>query len=233
MPLLTGVPGFKPVTVKDLLMARNQNPGIATMIPDKPEIIFQPMYDRVNYPQAGVTSLSFFSTIKGQSATLITGGAAAARIKTLRDSNMTQSGVMSSKGFILYGVAIGYIPLGCGITATSLLNFEDDKYRIASGSYLEIKFIDKPYVQLPLLYIPSIFESKGKIASTANNATIGGPGGYGNGVPQNPFTFDPPYLIAPNEDYTITITSDGTALSAGNSIDICMALLGYMLRPAQ
>lgn len=237
MPLLTGVTGFKPITVKDLLMVKGSGmiPGIATMIPDKPEIIYQPLYDRVNYPQVGIANINFFATVRGQTAAaLITGGAAAARVKTLRDTNMDQVNVMSAKGFIMYGVAIGYVPLGCGVAVAALQNFADDIYRIASGGFLEIKFIDKPYVQLPLLMIPSPFSfHNSHMATTGNNLTMGGPGGMGDGMPTRPFVFDPPYLIAPNENFTISATLDGTALTAGNTIDIVIALMGYMLRPAQ
>ena len=235
MPLLTGVSGFKAITVQDLLaMRRSGLPGIATMIPDKPEIIFQPLFDRVQYPAAGVASLNFFSNVKGSTQTLNVGGTSTStHIKSLRDTNMEQAGVMSSKGFIAYGISMAYLPLSTGVTATAMVNYMDDVQKIIFGSYIEMKFIDKAYLQIPLTCIPSHMSFKGALATTSNNVNMIGAGGLGNGIPQQPFSFDPPYLIAPNETFSVTLTSDATALSTSNPIDIQMMLWGYMLRPAQ
>lgn len=56
------------------------------------------MYDRVNYPAVGATQLAFFSTPQGQVATLILGvAAAAAKVKTYRDTNMQNANVVPTK----------------------------------------------------------------------------------------------------------------------------------------
>ena len=36
-----------------------------------PEDLWQPLYDRVNYPAAGTSALGFFSSSRGQTATLL------------------------------------------------------------------------------------------------------------------------------------------------------------------
>ena len=62
--------------------------GYRTQRAESPEDLWQPLYDRVNYPQAGATQLAFFSVPQGQAATLITGvAAAAAKVKDFRDTN--------------------------------------------------------------------------------------------------------------------------------------------------
>ena len=203
------------------------------------EIIFQPKYDRVQYPQAGAAALQFFSKPQGSSDTLITGGAAGARVKNLRDTNARQANQQSDEAFLMMGVQLGYIPLSTGIASTSLLNFEDDKAKIASGSFFQMILINKPYIQAPAMFIPSPFESKGgkalamyaQAAATIN--VIGGPGGYGEGKITSSYPCDPPYLITAGEGYTITLNTDNTALSAGNDIDIVCCLVGYTIRPVQ
>jgi hypothetical protein len=224
------VSGASPIQIGQLTKSMN---GLRTFIGEKQEIIFQPLYDRVNYPQSGATQLTFFATQRGQSATLITSGSSGSRTKTLRDTNMDQPNVLSSKGFLMYGIALEYIPLSTGITSTALQNFEDDKAKISTSGYVEVKFIDKPYLDVPIYIIPAPAESRGSKATTANNTTIGGPGGYGVGAFMAPYVIDPPFLITPNENFSIIMYLDGTALSAGNSMDLQMYLIGYLLRPAQ
>lgn len=233
IPSSTGISGFKPLTASDLVSLKSLQ-QFATMLPDNPSILFQPKYDRVNYPALGTTVLNFFSTILGQSATLITGGAAAARNKTYRDTNMDQANFMSAKGYVMMGVALGYVPLGAysvGTTGGAIQTFQDDKYRIASGSYLEIKFIDMPFYRIPLLGIPTPYEWRGTFMSTATNINAGGPGGYDT-LPSLG-KFDPPYYIAPGENFTCQIVSDGTALNTNNTLDLYLFLMGYEIRPAQ
>src|SRR6202142_479769 len=101
----TAVSGSTPIQIQQLQKSMN---GLRTFIGEKQEIIFQPLYDRVNYPQAGATQTTFFATQRGQSATLITSCAAGTRTKTLRDTNMDQPNVLSSKGFLMYGLALQY-----------------------------------------------------------------------------------------------------------------------------
>ncbi len=203
------------------------------------EIIFQPKYDRVEYAAAGVATLQFFSKPQGASDTLITGGASGSRVKNLRDTNARQANQQSDEAFIMMGVQLGYIPLSTGVDSTSLLNFEDDKAKIATGSYFQMILINKPYIQTPAIFIPSPFESKGAKAlamydqGAATINVIGGPGGYGDGKITSSYPCDPPYLIEPGEGYTITLNTDSTALSSGNDMDIICCLVGYTIRPVQ
>jgi hypothetical protein len=247
MPLLSGITSFQPITPKSLLKFKNSHPAIATMIPSNPEVISQPLYDRVTYPQAGTTSLAFFSTPKGNSATLITSGSAGTRTKDYRDTNMDQQGMMSSKGFIMYGVEVGYVPMSVGpeivtdgAAAHAGLNFESDVFKIASGGYLDITFVDKPYLRIPIIALPSPFASHNAVGMAASTAIaadgallVRNAGGYGPGNLMSPFVVDPPYLISPGEDFSVTMKLDGTALSTGNNVDIYVFLVGYMIRPSQ
>lgn len=208
-------------------------PGFQTFIGTKQEIILQALYDRVEYPQAGTTQLNFFASPKGQSATLITSGASGTRTKNLRDTNMDQAGVLSSKGILMYGLCLDYISLSTGITATAAISYIDDMCKIANSGYLELKFIDKPYLQIPLRCIPSSSAFRGAMATTATNTTLIATGGFGPGSLSAPLPVDPPFFITPNENFSVTMYMDGTALSSGNAMDLQLFLVGYMLRPAQ
>jgi len=73
--------------------------GYRTQRAELPEDLWQPLYDSVNYPAAGSSQLSYFSIPRGQSATLITAGAAAAKTKTYRDTNMENANVVPTKMF--------------------------------------------------------------------------------------------------------------------------------------
>lgn len=253
MPQIQGLSSGMGLTAQALQQAMIGSPGsaspFATLMQDNWEIIRQPLYDRVQYPAAGTTNLSFFSNGLGSTTTLISAGVSGSRIKTLRDTNMQQSGVMSMKGYVILGITIGYIPLsvspgssGSSFTTTgAAYNFEADKYAIATDSYLEIKFIDKPYWQSPVIFIPSPFESMGSkaiaaattVTTNALLSTITGPGGYGPGNMNNPALIDPPFLLMPNENFTVNMICNGTALSSSNPIDVYFGFIGYMLRPAQ
>ena len=59
--------------------------------PQRPEDLAQPLYDRVEYPVAGTSQLSFFSTQLGQVANLIQAQVTLSKVKTLRDTNLGSS----------------------------------------------------------------------------------------------------------------------------------------------
>ncbi len=82
---------FGQTAVTDPLKAQ----GFRTQRAESPEDLWQPLYDRVNYPAIGATQLAFFSTPQGQVAPLILGiGAAANKVKTYRDTNMQNANVV-------------------------------------------------------------------------------------------------------------------------------------------
>ena len=70
-----------------------------------PEDLWQPLYDRANIATTVPSSVAFFSTARGQSATLITGASAASKTKTYRDTNLDQPGVVPTKMFKFVGIS--------------------------------------------------------------------------------------------------------------------------------
>jgi hypothetical protein len=82
---------------------------------EMPEDFGQPLYDRVNYPAAGTGTLSFFSTPRGQSATLNTAEAApAAKNKSFRDTNMENANVVPTKLYKFIGISVAFFHQTCG-----------------------------------------------------------------------------------------------------------------------
>ncbi|MDA8156251.1 MAG: hypothetical protein M0Z52_07345 [Actinomycetota bacterium] len=243
--LLKHVSAYKPLTIRDLVREIDENPGIMDVKgmkdfdPKSWEIIFQPIYDRVQYPAAGTTAISFFAKQLGASDTLNTSGTSGTRQKNLRDTNLQQPNQLSDQAFLCMGWQIGYLPLSTGIAATSMLNYQDDMAKIAGGSSLTVKFINKEYGNDFLMNVPSPFSQKGSMAvamygqTAATEHVIGGPGGYGEGKLTSSRPMDPPYLIGMGVGFYANVTCDGTALSSSNPMDLFFQFLGYRIRPKQ
>src|SRR5260370_330109 len=86
-----------------------------TQMRERPEDIWQALYDRVNYPAAGVAGdLGFFATPLGGSTTLIlkTGARAAAALtksKSFPDTNLPKQGGLPANAFPIHGFSAPYI----------------------------------------------------------------------------------------------------------------------------
>lgn len=195
--------------------------GFRTQRAELPEDLAQPLYDRVNYPTGGVSQMSFFATPIGQSATLITAGSAASKVKNLRDTNMQTSNVVPAKMFKFHGISIGFVHID-----NTLSTNVNDRIKIRDGSYLEFTIVDKTILQVPLLLIPeSNFISS--VATTATATSISAAVG-GSGVPY--YKLGIPITLNPFENFSVTIKTDGTVLVTG-STDVYLFMHGLMRRP--
>ncbi len=199
--------------------------GFRTQRAELPEDLWQPLYDRVNYPNVGATSLSFFSTPRGQSATLITGvGAAAAKIKDFRDTNMENANVVPTKMFKFMGVSLGLINQVPGAVANGA-----DRDRLRYNAYFKFRIVDKDLLYLPLIAIPEV-NPLVVGSTTATNSTILSAIG-GGGTPM--YKFPIPITLNPYENFTVEIDlSAAVALAdATSSMDVYVILQGFMRRP--
>jgi len=196
--------------------------------PSRPEDLAQPLYDRVQYPVAGTSQLSFFSTQLGQSANLITAGATGSKVKTRRDTNMDTSGVVPTKLYQFIGISVAYIPLQSSNVATNTGKIGDDILRIKNGGWMDFKIIDKPILQVPLCMIP---ESNPVIAvSTTLNAATSIATGQTGGNPIPWYKFGIPITLNPFESFSIAMNFDGT-VSINQEVDILLILHAFMRRP--
>ncbi len=189
-----------------------------------PEDLWQPLYDRVNYPAAGTSALGFFSSSRGQSATLlstVTAGVwtAATKVKSFRDTNIENSNVVPTKMFKIVGVSVAFLHANQNDG-----NVTRDREIIRGGSFLQFRIVDKDIIFLPLVTIPEM----NPVVSTTGNNVNGTAGGGGQNVPM--YKFPIPITINPYENFTIQMTSDNSP-PISQTMDIYMMLHAYMRRP--
>lgn len=211
------------ITPRDPMQAQ----GYRTQRAELPEDLWQPLYDRANYPQAGTTSLNFFSIARGGTATLIAGvAAAAARAKSFLDTNMENSNVIPTKMYKFVGLSLAYINQIPGTSTDAA-----DRDRVRNNSYLRFRIVDKDLLYLPLVSIPEV--NPLTVASTTANATtiLGAAGGGGQNVPM--YRLPIPITLNPYENFTVELNCpSGVALAnASSSMDIYVILQGFMRRP--
>lgn len=196
--------------------------------PNRPEDLYQPLYDRVNYAAAGATQISFFATQLGQNATLIRAGVAAAVNKTKRDTNLDTSGVVPSKLFQFVGISIAFIPLQQVPNAAFTDQIGDDILRLKYGSWLDFKVIDKPIWQAPTYLIAESNPMNG--CSTTENISTVWSSGVLSAAPTPMYKFVIPITLKPFEQFTVQMNFDGT-VTLSQTFDIQIILHAFMRRP--
>lgn len=206
-----------------------------TQMRESPEDIWQPVYDRKNYPSAGAFELTFFSIPVGGVDTLIRAGAAASVTKTRRDTNLEQQGVIPTKAFKIHGFSLCFVPVqqaasATGPTATS--SIMDDMMRLMYGGFLEFRIVDKPYLYLPLHKIPGTGVLRGSaVASTAGISAMSG-GGPGTGAPRDIYWIGIPLVLDPYQNFSARLQFDGSP-PLNQTFDIQLFMEGYLRRPGQ
>lgn len=149
---------------------RSQDPlnpqGFRTQRAESPEDLWQPLYDRVNYAAGGSSSLAFFATPRGQSATLITQGTAASKVKTSRDTNIDNSNVVPTKLYKFVGMSVGYVHSNLTLATNA-----NDRAIIRDGAYVNFRIVDKDILFLPLIAIPEM-NPVAAVSSTATATSI-------------------------------------------------------------
>lgn len=201
----------------------------ATMNVASPEDIWQPQYDRANYAAAGAATVSFFTVALGASATLLPGNSASAasKVKTYRDTNLQQPGVIPTKDFLCVGFSVVYIPAQQATTAANTSSIADDKMRLAYGGWLTFQLIDKPYLYLPLHLLGGL---GGRYFSDATNVSGVGPVGLNESSPF--WLFELPLLLRAYQTFVVTLTFDNSPALV-QTFDIQFLMLGYLRRPSQ
>jgi len=202
-----------------------------TQQPGNPEDLWQPIYDRVNYPAAGIFELSFFAIPLGQSATLITAGAAAAKAKTRRDTNLEQSGIIPDKQFLVQGISMTLIPLQQAVATAGTGSILDDQAKLIFGGFMEIYLGDKPYEVLGLDLLPGTGILRGAVATTtATPFVMASGGGSGSGSAADAYWLKIPLTIDPMQNFRVRMQWDGV-VSLAQTFDIKLTLHGTMRRP--
>ncbi len=199
-----------------------------TQKPENPEDLSQPLYDRANIATTPASQITFFSTPKGQAATLIVGTVTSSKTKSFRDTNMETAGVIPTKLYKFYGISLGFVHATAISGTAAQTTMANDRETIMNGGYLQVRFVDKDILFVPLIMIP-VINPIAAAATTANNTTINAtnPGG-GQGVPMYPLRID--LTLEPYTNFTISLNFDGT-LTLANSLDMYFIFHAFQRRP--
>lgn len=193
---------------------------------EDPEDLWQPLYDRVNVATTVPGQVSFFSSQKGQSVTLICGATTGTVIKSYRDTNIETAGVVPSKLYRFGGLSLAFVHAD----RDAITNSQDRTY-IQDGGYLQFRIVDKDILYLPLIAIP-VLNPISAIATTSNAVTaVAADGGGGLGVPM--YKFPIPITLNPFESFTVTanFTISPNAITLSNTLDVYVILHSFMRRP--
>lgn len=207
------------VVVRDPMKAQQYR----TQRAELPEDLWQPLYDRVNVPTTVPSTLGFFATPRGQSATLVTGTAAASKVKTFRDTNIENANVVPTKLFKIVGCSIAFVHSDPDGPANA-----QDRSLIRDGGYLQLRVVDKDVLFLPLITVPEL-NPYVAVATTATATSImAAAGGGGQNVPM--YKFPIPITINPYENFTTQVNFDGS-ITIGATLDMYLFMHAYMRRP--
>lgn len=204
-----------------MLMDPLKAQGFRTQRPESPEDLWQPLYDRVQYPAAGIATLSFFSVPRGGTATLIVNAASVVKVKTYRDTNIDNSNVVPTKMFKIVGCSIGFAHLH----ENSQFNpSQRDKWR--EGSWIKFRIVDKDLIELPIISIPEV--NPFVVGAVGAGVLLGEAGGGGSNVPM--YRFGVPITLNPYENFNVEINTDGT-VTVPEDMDVYLILHAFMRRP--
>jgi hypothetical protein len=194
----------------------------------RPEDLWQPLYDRVNFPAAGAQTMSFFATPRGGVATLIRAGVTSSVNKTTRDTNLDTAGQIPAKGYQVRGLSMVLIPAAFTLQNANTDAIVKNMQDILFSGYMEWKVGDKTVIQLPLHMIPAYSSIQGVASTTANNVSA-----YGiqNRSDRGMYILGVPVALQPFDTFTVTFTFDGGPTSVAQSFDIQFLFNGVVRRP--
>mgnify|MGYP001575307863 CR=1 FL=1 len=193
----------------------------------RPEDLWQPLYDKANYPAAGVGTLSFFATPRGGTATLIRAGVTSSIGKTTRDTNLDTAGQIPAKGYQVLGLSQVIIPVQTNPTSANSNRIIDDLHILLFGGYITWKVGDKTILECPLHLIPAYASIEGILSTTVNNSSIAG---AQNKSARGTYPMGLPVTLQPFDTFTVVYTFDGSP-AITQSCDIQFLFHGRVRRP--
>ncbi len=192
--------------------------------PGVSEFFSQGLYDTVNYPVGGTTSLTFFAIPLGGLATLTTalGAAPAANtVKTYRDTNMETANFIPDKRYTFSGMSIAFKRVTAN--AVYLITDEPDRNFILNNGWWHIRVGDKDVLYVPAIFVP-LFNPYASSTVTAMNI-------ISNGQITPMYGFGNPLTINPGQVLRVTLEYPGL-VPITTTLDIQLLLHASMQRPA-
>lgn len=221
-------------------------------IPGKMEVIWQPLYDRLLYPTAGVAgALTFFSQPVG-SGQSTEDGTVAGTLKSLADTNMTQQGQLPSpQAFFCTGMEFK-VDAGDVSTANTFSTIPptfynatgaatvqaglNDENAIYKSGVVNLTVADKSYFRLaPLGAFPQSAKARADVAA-ATAGTNAQPNAFGAQfmfIDGEPRYFDPGFGIPTGMNFAVTVSWAALVATAANNARIQCQLKGWLFRAAQ
>lgn len=223
-------------------------------LPDAIEVVRQPLYDRIVYPNAGAARLQFFQLPQGQGSSSAIGGAG--QVKTLEDTNMEAAGMLPSpKAFLATSLELIVEPgsvsaanawspqdiafltnaSAASVGIIPQLNAVNDIYRVLIGSYVDFFIGSKSYLQNAR---GDSFPPKSYVAPDAciaQSIQLGHSGVASARAVGRPFYLNPPVLLMPNSNFTVNLVWPAAVVATptGQNARITCRLDGFLYRNAQ
>lgn len=196
------------------------------------EAVRQSLYDKITYATAGTTTqYTFFQTPKGQ------GG------KTLADTNLTLAGTLAAPiNFFVQSIELlifpGVLP-ATSVTTNVSPNFTNDIYTLQKAGYLDFFIGSKSYLQeAPLGRFPPKTRLEGWAAESSGNNTAA-PTLFRTSIEMaafggRPYFIDPGILLAPTQNFNVTINFPSTTATPSGQDAVIMCILdGILYRLSQ
>ncbi len=189
----------------------------------------QPLYDTVNYPAAGIQSLSFFAQPKGTSVTLtsVTGGVPGTVVKGIRDTNMALSGFMpqTDYSFTQMNIAFKQYSVASATPASAQYpyqtNMQDRELLRNNGNFrYRVEGTDIRY--LPLLQVPEVNPIIGSTGTSVYASS--------NGYIVPAYTFGDPIVLLKQTGIEVTLEFPGL-VPVTYTLDIQITLFGSKIGP--
>lgn len=200
-----------------------------TMIPEKAEVIRQPLWERKTYTSGSTTSLSFF--------------AAAVSDKSLGFVEKANA-VSTPKKFLIKAIGVqifpGTSPAENTTTLTGKMAAINDVYLLAmSKSYLRLEIGNKEYLSLgPIAVFNPGFGLSGFAAmhftqnSAADRVNSAGWAQPGSPDGRDKWLLDPPLFLDSEQNFNLTLNWSAAQTLSANA-EIAVYLDGQFIRTAQ
>lgn len=228
----------------------------AVMRPDAVEAVRQPLYDSLLYPTAGATQFRFFQTPQGQGLSASPGQAN--QTKGLSDTNMELAGQLPSpKAFLITSIETIFEP-GSVSTANTFTpplisgpntgvitsgtigqitpaQAQNDVQNVLQSGWLDLFLISKSYLTNSR---GDSFPPKSHLAYEGSVSTGGTLQSFAIGAGARavgrPFYVNPPVLIMPNTNFSVTWNwPSAVATPSGFNGRLIVRLDGFLYRNAQ
>lgn len=202
------------------------------------DVIWQPQYDHISYPAAGINELLFFQSQKGTGVTSAPGGTGS---KTYNDTNMELAAQLPQPQVFLalalsFRVYPGINPGRSALAAAAIPNFMNDVWQLFRSAYVEFSVGEKVYIrEAPMGKFPSQIKLGGGVA-LSDTTTAGA--AQGSALDQTHFA-GPIYRISPTgipwgQNFVVKVAWPGlVALPSGQPARVGCDLHGWLARAVQ